>query len=92
MTVETNTTLQPSDISGIEFECDSCHTKTALPIAKFTNAPIHCPFCEKSPQWFVPGSRDFADVNAMGRAIQWFSGAEKPLRATLQMTRLNYTS
>jgi hypothetical protein len=78
MTIETNTTLELGDVTAIEFECESCHTKTVLPVAKFKNAPIHCPFCKESPQWFIPGSRDFADVNVLGRVIQWFSSAEKP--------------
>jgi len=78
MTVQTSTTLELNDVAGIEFECEMCHTKTVLPVANFKNPPIHCPFCEKSQQWFVPGSRDFSDLAAFGRAIQWFSGNEKP--------------
>lgn len=89
MVIETKTTLELSDVMAIEFECEVCHTRTALSIANFKNPPMHCPFCQDSPQWFIAGNRDYTDVVALGRVIQWFSSAEKPKGFIMRLHIMN---
>jgi hypothetical protein len=80
MTIETRTTIEPSDISAIEFECMTCHVKTMFPLIKFKNAPISCSSCDEGDrkQWFIPGSTDFSHMRALGETLQLFSGVGKP--------------
>jgi hypothetical protein len=78
MTVETKMTLELNDVTAIEFECNACHARTTLSITNFRNPPMHCSLCQNPQQWFIGGDRDYSDIVALGRVIQWFSGAERP--------------
>ena len=80
MTIETRTTIEPSDISAIEFECTTCHARVAIPINKFKNAPLSCSSCNENEQkqWFIPGSTDYSHMRALGETIQLYSGIGKP--------------
>ena len=45
MTSETRTTIQMSDIRGVEFECTQCHAKIVRPITTWNSPLVCCPDC-----------------------------------------------
>ncbi len=47
MTVEQRTFIAPSDIAGIEYECEHCHSRHLVPIAKFDRVLGRCPNCQQ---------------------------------------------
>jgi hypothetical protein len=60
MTIETKTTIQLSDITGIEFECKNCHSVTSWPIAVAHNPLTRC-HCG-ADQWMPHGSALYAAI------------------------------
>jgi len=84
MTIETSTTIEPSDIVAIEFECVKCKAKTVFPVDKFKSIPTRCTVCD-SEQWLIPGDRAYADLVSLGRIIKWFQSEEKPQGFTLRL-------
>jgi DNA replicative helicase MCM subunit Mcm2 (Cdc46/Mcm family) len=82
MTIETRTTLELKDIRAIEFECNTCHTKTVYPIAKYGNPPTHCSHCTEGRQWIVTGSEEWEELSKLGKTIQ---GASKSAGFTLRL-------
>jgi DNA replicative helicase MCM subunit Mcm2 (Cdc46/Mcm family) len=76
MTLKSITTIEPSDIQAIEFECSECHSKMTVPTKTFAQPPITCSSCQKN-QWFIPGSEDFMDIVRIGQILKRLTVAEK---------------
>jgi DNA replicative helicase MCM subunit Mcm2 (Cdc46/Mcm family) len=91
MTVETRTSIEPSDVTAIEFECRICGTKIVLPIKSFDSPPISCSACKQHDrkQWLIPGSQDFADLNVLVHTVRVFSNTAKPNGFTLRLHLAN---
>jgi hypothetical protein len=64
MTVGKRITIEPADISAIEFECCHCQLLTAVPIAKLDRLNGTCPNCHE--QWFQKGGPEEV---ALGESI-----------------------
>jgi hypothetical protein len=45
MTVETRTTIKPSDITAIDFECAGCHHRIVRNLKDWRNDPARCDNC-----------------------------------------------
>jgi ribosomal protein L37AE/L43A len=48
MTRELRTTIEPTDIRAIEYECSHCHSRHAVPIEKFDRVLLQCPNCKEA--------------------------------------------
>jgi len=53
MTIENRGTIEPKDVTAIEFECNKCHTKTVRPLNADLNVPGVCGNCQS--QFMVEG-------------------------------------
>jgi len=53
VTRETRSTIEPKDITAIEFECKECGTKTLRKLDKKLQIPSACGNCSAS--WFIDG-------------------------------------
>lgn len=47
MTKELRTFISPSDILGIEYECNHCQSRHFVPIEKFDRVLYQCPNCKE---------------------------------------------
>lgn len=75
MTVETKTTIELSDITTIEFECEKCHSISLWPLSRAKNPPTSCP-CTAGEQWMpINGDKQRAIANLIS-LIQMFSKTE----------------
>ena len=54
VTIETKTTIQPSDVTAVEFECAACHSVISWPLAVAKYPPTHC-HCNPEKQWMTHG-------------------------------------
>jgi hypothetical protein len=74
MTIETKTTIQPSDITTVEFECAECHSMISWPLAVAKNPPLKC-HCSDQP-WLVVGNDTHKAIVDLIALLQRFSKAE----------------
>jgi hypothetical protein len=72
VTVETKTTIEPSDVSTVEFECIHCHSITSWPLAIAKNPPTSCP-CEQKGQWMTVGGDTYRNIVSLIALLQQFS-------------------
>jgi hypothetical protein len=76
MTVETKTTIQPSDIITVEFECKKCHSLRTWPIAVARHPPVACNCCEADDQWMTTGGDVYAALTDLIALLQRFGKAQ----------------
>jgi hypothetical protein len=84
MTVETKTTIQPSDISAIEFECLKCHTVTHWPLEVAKNPLTRCHCSEEN--WMPYGGDTYVALANFMALLNRFSKAKaEPYRVRLAL-------
>jgi hypothetical protein len=77
MTIETKTTIEPRDITTLEFECNQCHSVNVLPLDVAATPPVQCPHCRKE-QWMTLGGELYRALVDLVRTLQRFkNGSEK---------------
>lgn len=88
MTTETRTTIEPSDITAIEFECRKCHTRTIRLFNNWLQGPSECSNCGE--QWMLPTSVDLENVKQLVALIRGFANGEKngrPFKLRLELSK-----
>jgi predicted RNA-binding Zn-ribbon protein involved in translation (DUF1610 family) len=71
MTVETSTSIEPKDITAVEFECRNCGTKTIRKIDAKFKTPIICGNC--SDVWSIDGNPDMRQLAEFLRMLEHYS-------------------
>jgi predicted RNA-binding Zn-ribbon protein involved in translation (DUF1610 family) len=75
MTTETRTSIEPKDISAVEFECRKCGTKTIRKIDNNFTTPITCGNC--SDVWIVNNnSPEAQELTGFIRMLEYYSKHE----------------
>jgi hypothetical protein len=75
MTVEIKTTLQPSDVITVEFECAQCHSMTSWPLGVAKHPPMKCHCSDQ--QWMTLGGETYCAITDIIALLQRFSKARK---------------
>ena len=90
MTTETKTTIEPSDIGGIELSCPRCSTKVIFPIDKYDRLNPQCPSCNEN--WFtismdcgVEVSMAMKQIKELMRLIGFLSGQRDDIHAKVRI-------
>ena len=63
MTVETKTTIELSDITTVEFECNKCHSITLWPLGVAKVPPPKC-YCSDQ-QWLTVGGETYEGITSL---------------------------
>ena len=75
MTVETKTTIQPSDLTTVEFECKECHSIVSWPLAVAKHPPSHC-HCHPEKQWMTVGGDTYRALTTLVALLQQFNKSQ----------------
>lgn len=87
MTAKTVTSIEPTDIQSIEFECTGCHSILNIPLKVFSDPPTKCRVCSSQEQWLIPGSADHSDFINLSHAIKRIAESQqKVFRVRLQIS------
>jgi Zn-finger nucleic acid-binding protein len=78
MTKEIRTTISPSDIVAIEFECKSCHSRFTIEKAQYQETFPKCPFCREVWIATFRGKVDVAISNMIGYLREYSDLASNP--------------
>jgi Zn finger protein HypA/HybF involved in hydrogenase expression len=71
MTRETRTTIEPSDVIAVEFECRECGARIVVNLENFDKSPVFCPRCEK--QWVIYNSDAHARLQSFLHRMKDYS-------------------
>jgi hypothetical protein len=71
MTVETRTTIEPSDITAIEFECVKCHHRTVRSLKDWRNDPAACGNC--GSVWSISSEGNVKMAKELVSLIRYFA-------------------
>jgi hypothetical protein len=75
MTVETKTTIELSDVTTVEFECNKCHSITLWPLEAAKVPPPKC-YCSDQP-WFTIGGETYEGIASLISLMKRFKEIKK---------------
>jgi predicted RNA-binding Zn-ribbon protein involved in translation (DUF1610 family) len=84
MTVETRTTIEPSDINAVEFECRGCGAKTIRKLDRKLQMPARCGNC--GDEWFNPNRQEVHEVGIFLEQIAEYGAGQYPYIMRFQLT------
>ena len=76
MTFEIRTSIEPRDITAVEFECKVCGTRTIRKINEKFSTPMMCGNC--SAVWFIAGGPEADQVAQFLRILEHHSKHDFP--------------
>ncbi len=74
MTRETRTTIEPNDITAVEFECRKCKARLVAKLDSLKDCPVFCPRCQE--QWVIHNSDAHAKLHHFLQRMREYSEAE----------------
>jgi predicted RNA-binding Zn-ribbon protein involved in translation (DUF1610 family) len=83
MTIETINTIEPRDITAVEFSCKACGAKMIRKIDAKFNTPIKCGNCPSV--WFIAGRPEILEMDDFIRMLERYSKNEFPYILRLQV-------
>jgi hypothetical protein len=89
MTIETKTTIQLSDVTGIEFQCKNCGRIVSWPIQTAKTPPTECE-CNPTQGWMPYGGNTFASLVKLIDLIKlWSSATNEPFNLRFVVSDLS---